>query len=39
MRRPALATAGLTLALAWAFLAYVEPANVWRWSYLISLCQ
>jgi hypothetical protein len=30
---------GLTLAVALAFAAYLEPSNAWRWSYLISLCQ
>lgn len=29
----------LALAAAAALLAYLDPANAWRWSYMLSLCQ
>lgn len=29
----------LALAVALAFRAYMSPANVWRWTILMSLCQ
>lgn len=39
-RATELALAGVTLlAIVFAFAAYLQPANVWRWSVLLSLCQ